>query len=86
MSSKRLLDNFEEETDLWKNPKKLEHKLILVAISNKHPQIDIDDDEIQTYLLKFNLSTEAKSDNMSNSKDAEDRIPGILITIVAILP
>ena len=39
MSSKRLLDNSEEETDKkHKNKKhKLEHKLISVTIINKHP-------------------------------------------------
>ena len=41
MSSKRLLDNCEkEETDLSKKKKKkLEHKLISLTISNKHPEV-----------------------------------------------
>ena len=46
MSSKRLLDNSEEEEkDLSKKKtkKKLEYKLIWVIISNKHRQIDIND-------------------------------------------
>ena len=47
-----MLDNSEEEeeTDLSKKSKKLEHKLISVTISNKHPEIDIDDYEIQKFL------------------------------------
>ena len=83
MSSKRLLDNSaKQETDLWKKIK-LEHKLILVTISNKHPGIDIDDHEIQNFLLVFNLLIEAESDKISNSEDAEVGIPDILITIAA---
>ena len=62
MSSKRLLDNSEEEeTDLSKKIK-LEHKLILVTISNKHPEININYHEIQNVLLIFSLLTEAESD------------------------
>ena len=55
----------------------------MVTISNKHPEIDIDDHEIQKFLLIFNLSIEAESDKISDSKDAEDGIPDILITIAA---
>ena len=62
---------------------KLEHKLISVTISNKHPEIDIDDHEIQSFLLIFNLLIEAESDKISNGEDAEDGIPDILITIAA---
>ena len=85
MSSKRLLDNCEkEETDLSKKKqKKLEHKLLSLTISNKHPEIDIDDHEIQKLLLIFNLLLEAESDKISNGEDAEDGIPDILITIAA---
>ena len=44
MSSKRLLDNSEEEEkDLSKKTKKLEQKLIWVIISNTHREIDIND-------------------------------------------
>ena len=83
MSSKRFLNNSEEEeTDLSKKIK-LEHKLILVAISNKHSEIDINDHEIQKFLLIFNLLIEAESDKISNGKDAEDGIPDILIAIAA---
>ena len=79
MSSKRLLDNSaKQETDFWKKIK-LEHKLILVTISNKHPGIDIDNREIQNFLLVFNLLIEAESD----SEDAEVGIPDILITTAA---
>ena len=60
MSSKRLLDNSEEEeTDLWKKIK-LEHKLILVTISNKHPEIDIDDHEIQKFFINIQLINRSK--------------------------
>ena len=56
MSSKRFLDNSEEEeTDLSKKKKKLEHKLILATISNKHPEIDIDDHEIQKIFITIQL-------------------------------
>ena len=47
---------------------KLEHKLISVRISNKHPEIDIVDHEIQRFvsieavLIVFNLLIEAESD------------------------
>ena len=83
MSSKRFLNNSEEEeTDLSKKIK-LEQKLLLVAISNKHSEIDINDHEIQKFLLIFNLLIEAESDKISNGKDAEDGIPDILITIAA---
>ena len=83
ISSKRLLDNSEEgEKDLSKKIK-LEHKLILVIISNKHPEIDIDDHEILNFLLIFILLIEAESDKVSNGKDAEDGIPDILIRIAA---
>ena len=81
MSSKRLLDNSEEkEIDL----SKLEHKLTSVTIKDKHPEIDIDDHEIQFFfLLIFNLLIEAESDKISIGEDAEGRIPDILITIAA---
>ena len=57
MSSKRLLDNSEEEeTDLSKRTKKkLEHNLISVTISNKHPEIDINDHEIQRFFISIQL-------------------------------
>ena len=88
MSSKRLLDNSEEEeTNLStkKKKKKYQNKLISVAIGNKHPEIDINDHEIQNFLLIFNLLLEAESDKISNGEDAEDEIPDILITIAATL-
>ena len=44
MTSKRLLNTSEEETDFSKKIK-LDHKLILVTISSKHPEIDIDNHE-----------------------------------------
>ena len=53
----------------------------MVTISNTHPEIDIDDHEIQNFLLIFNLLIEAESDKISNGKDSEDGIPDILITI-----
>ena len=57
VSSKRLLDNSEEEeTDLSKRTKKkLEHNLISVTISNKHPEIDINDHEIQRFFINIQL-------------------------------
>ena len=55
----------------------------MVIISNKHPEIDIDDHEIQKSLLIFNLLIEAESDKISNSKDVEDGTPDILITTAA---
>ena len=83
MSSKRLLDNSAEvETDLPKKIK-LEHKLILVTISNKHAEIDINDHEIQRFLLIFILLIEVESDKISNGEDAKVGIPDILITIAA---
>ena len=63
---------------------KLEHKLISVTISNKHPEIDIDDHKIQTLLLILNLFIEAESDKSSNAPEySEDGIPDILKTIAA---
>ena len=54
----------------------------MVTISNKHPEIDVDDHEIQKCLLIFNLSIEAESDKSSKApEDSEDGIPDIIITI-----
>ena len=36
----------------------------MVTISNKHPEINIDDHEIQKVLLIFSLLTEAESDKL----------------------
>ena len=66
-----------------KKKKKKEYKLISVTISNKHPEMDIDDHEIQFFFLIFNLLIKAESDKICNSKDAEDGIPDILIAIAA---
>ena len=56
----------------------------MVTISNKHPEIDVDDHEIQKCLLIFNLSIEAESDKSSKApEDSEDGIPDIIITIAA---
>ena len=60
---------------------KLEHKLISVTIGNKHSEIDIDDHEIQIFLLIFNLLLEAELNKDSLDTDSEDRIPDILITV-----
>ena len=62
VSSKRLLDNSEEEeTDLSKRTKKkLEHNLISVTISNKHPEIDINDHEIQRFFISIQLSNRSR--------------------------
>ena len=79
MTSKRSLVVSKNETDFSKKIE-LEHKLISVTISNKHPEIDIDDHEIQKLLLIFNLLLEAELDK-ENIEDSEDGIPDILITI-----
>ena len=56
----------------------------MIAISNKRPEIDIDDQEIQKFLLIFNLLIELKSDKSSNApEDSEDGIPDIFMTIAA---
>ena len=54
-------------------------------INNKHPKIDIDDHEIQKFLLIFNLLLEAEL-NKENVEDSKDGIPNILITIATKLP
>lgn len=82
MASKRLLDNLSEETGLSKGTK-LEQKQISVTISNKHPEIDIDDHEIQKFLLVFNLLIEAETKKDSLNQDTEDGIPDILLTTAA---
>ena len=51
-----------------------------VTISNKHPEIDIDDHQIQKFLLIFNLLLEVELIK-ENVEDREGRIPDILITI-----
>ena len=79
MASKRSLNISENETDFSKKIK-LEHKLMSVTISNKHPEINIDDHKIQMFLLIFNLLLEAELIK-ENTKDGEDGIPDILITI-----
>ena len=63
VKSKRSLDNLSEETGLSKGIKP-EQKRISVAISNKHPEIDIDDHEIQTFLLIFNLLIEIETNKV----------------------
>ena len=81
MASKRILNSTKEETDLSKKIK-LKLKLISVTISKKHPEIDINDHEIQKILLIFNLLIEAEPDKSSNApEDSENGIPDILITI-----
>ena len=79
MTTKRSLVICENETDFSKKIK-LEHKLMSVTISNKQPEIDIDDHEIQKFLLILNLLLEAEL-NKENVEDREDGIPDILITI-----
>ena len=81
MASKRILNSTKEETHLSKKIK-LKLKLISVTISKKHPEIDINDHEIQKILLIFNLLIEAEPDKSSNAReDSENGIPDILITI-----
>ena len=63
VKSKRSLDNLNEETGLSKGIKP-EQKRISVAISNKHPEIDIDDHEIQKFLLIFNLLIEIETNKV----------------------
>ena len=48
MASKRSLNISENEKDFFKTIK-LELKLISVTVSNKHPEINIDDHEIQKF-------------------------------------
>ena len=83
MASKRILNSTKEETNLSKKIK-LKLKLISVTISKKHPEIDINDHEIQKILLIFDLLIEAEPDKSSNApEDSENGIPDILITIAA---
>ena len=69
MASKRSLNISENETD-FSEKINLEHKLISVTISNKYPEINIDDHEIQKFLLIFNLLLEAEL-NKENTEDSE---------------
>ena len=78
MASKTSSITSENETFFSKQIK-LKHKLISVTISNKHPEINIDDHKIRKSLLIFNLLLEAEL-NKENTKDSEDGIPDILIT------
>ena len=78
--STKALDISENETEFSKRTK-LEHKLISVTISYKHPEIDIDDHEIQNFLLIFNLLLEAELNKDNLNMDSEDGKPNILITI-----
>ena len=75
MTSKRPLNISKNKTD-FSEKINLEHKLISVTISNKHPEINIDDHEIQKLLLIFNLLLEAEL-NKENTEDSEDGIPDI---------
>lgn len=63
MARKRLLDNLSEEKGLSKGIK-LEQKRISVTISNKHPESDIDDHEIQIFLLIFQLLIEVETNKV----------------------
>ena len=69
MASKRSLNISENETD-FSEKINLEHKLISVTISNKYPEINIDDHEIQKFLLIFNLLLEAEL-NKENTEDSK---------------
>ena len=73
MASKTSSIISENETFFSKQIK-LKHKLISVTISNKHPEINIDDPEIQNFLLIFNLLLEVEL-KKENTEDSEDRIP-----------
>ena len=53
----------------------------MVTISKNHSEIDIDDHEIQKFLLIFNLLIGAESDKISNGEDAEDKITDINLNI-----
>ena len=55
----------------------------MVTINKNHPEIDIDNHEIQKILLIFNLLIGAELDKISNGEDAEDKITDILIKIAA---
>ena len=76
MASKRSLNISENEKDFFKTIK-LEHKLISVTVSNKHPEINIDDHEIQKFWVIFGLLLEAEL-NKENTKESKGRIPDIL--------
>ena len=76
MASKRSLNISENEKDFFKTIK-LEHKLISVTVSNKHPEINIDDHEIQKFWVIFSLLLEAEL-NKENAKESKGRIPDIL--------
>ena len=76
MASKRSLNISENEKDFFKTIK-LEHKLISVTVSNKHPEINIDDHEIQKFWVIFSLLLEAEL-NKENTKESKGRIPDIL--------
>ena len=76
MASKRSLNISENEKDFFKTIK-LELKLISVTVSNKHPEINIDDHEIQKFWVIFSLLLEAEL-NKENTKESKGRIPDIL--------
>ena len=58
MASKRSLDNISENEIDFSKKIKLEHNLISVTISNKHPEININYHKMQKFLLVFNLLLE----------------------------
>ena len=79
--SKRLTELSKEKTNLRKKIK-MEHDAISEKIAEKYPTINIDEHEIENFLLIFHLLLEANTDlTKEDETDNTDGVPDIIVTI-----
>ena len=79
--SKRLIELSKEETNLRKKSK-IEQDAISEKIAEKHPTMNIDEHEMENFLLVFHLLLEANTDlTKEEETDNTDRVPEIIVTI-----
>ena len=79
--SKRLIELSKEETNLRKKIK-MKFEAISEEITKKHPTININEHEIEKFLLTFHLLLEANTDLTKEEETGNtDGVPDIIITI-----
>ena len=79
--SKRLIELSKEEANLRKKIK-MKFEAISEEITKKHPTININEHEIEKFLLTFHLLLEANTDLTKEEETGNtDGVPDIIITI-----
>ena len=79
--SKWIIELSKEETNLRKKTE-MEHETTSEQIAEKHPTINIDGHEIETFLLIFHILLESNTDlTKKEETDNTDGVPDIIITI-----